>query len=198
MAFVDKEALKRAIKFYRDGLPIEVIENLTRIPKAKLEPLLGEVELTKEELLARKESLSTYASTVQEKIIQRRTKRTEVEAGILETVENDFSSFMKTAFDKLRQSTEYLPISNFKDVSALVGAMGKASEIWEKFNDAVAKRDLNAMQEIMSTMEIEVTNISVQTSVDEEGRIKLNDEGKREIDEHSSSRKITLKPLKPL
>lgn len=198
MAFVDKEALKRAIKFYRDGLPIEVIENLTRIPKAKLEPLLGEVELTKEELLARKESLSTYASTVQEKIIQRRTKRTEVEAGILETVENDFSSFMKTAFDKLRQSTEYLPISNFKDVSALVGAMGKASEIWEKFNDAVAKRDLNAMQEIMSTMEIEVTSISVQTSVDEEGRIKLNDEGKREIDEHSSSRKITLKPLKPL
>lgn len=195
MAFVDKEALKRAIKFYRDGLPIEVIENLTRIPKAKLEPLLGEVELTKEELLARKESLSTYASTVQEKIIQRRTKRTEVEAGILETVENDFSSFMKTAFDKLRQSTEYLPISNFKDVSALVGAMGKASEIWEKFNDAVAKRDLTAMQEIMSTMEIEVTNISVQTSVDEEGRIKLNDEGKREIDEHSSSRKITLKPL---
>lgn len=154
MAFVDKEALKRAIKFYRDGLPIEVIENLTRIPKAKLEPLLGEVELTKEELLARKESLSTYASTVQEKIIQRRTKRTEVEAGILETVENDFSSFMKTAFDKLRQSTEYLPISNFKDVSALVGAMGKASEIWEKFNDAVAKRDLNAMQEIMSTMRL--------------------------------------------
>lgn len=195
MAFVDKEALKRAIKFYRDGLPIEVIENLTRIPKNKLEPLLAEVELTKEELLARKESLSTYASTVQEKIIQRRTKRTEVEASILETVENDFSSFMKTAFDKLRQSTEYLPISNFKDVSALVGAMGKASEIWEKFNDAVAKRDLTAMQEIMSTMEIEVTNISVQTSVDEEGRIKLNDEGKREIDEHSSSRKITLKPL---
>lgn len=198
MAFVDKEALKRAIKFYRDGLPIEVIENLTRIPKNKLEPLLAEVELTKEELLARKESLSTYASTVQEKIIQRRTKRTEVEASILETVENDFSSFMKTAFDKLRQSTEYLPISNFKDVSALVGAMGKASEIWEKFNDAVAKRDLTAMQEIMSTMEIEVTNISVQTSVDEEGRIKLNDEGKREISEDSSSRKITLKPLKPL
>lgn len=198
MAFVDKEALKKAIKYFRDGLPIEVIENLTRIPKNKLEPLLAEVELTKEELLARKEALSTYATSVQEKIIQRRTKRTEVEAVILETVENDFSSFMKTAFDKLRQSTEYLPISNFKDVSALVGAMGKASEIWEKFNDAVAKRDLNAMQEIMSTMEIEVTNISVQTSVDEEGRIKLNDEGKREIEENSSSRKITLKPLKPL
>lgn len=198
MAFVDKEALKKAIKYFRDGLPIEVIENLTRIPKNKLEPLLAEVELTKEELLARKEALSTYATSVQEKIIQRRTKRTEVEAVILETVENDFSSFMKVAFERLRQSATHLPINEFKDVAALVNAMGKASDIWEKFNDAVAKRDLNAMQEIMSTMEIEVTNISVQTSVDEEGRIKLNDEGKREIEENSSSRKITLKPLKPL
>lgn len=70
MAYVDKELIKKAIKFYRDGLPIEVIENLTRIPKLHLESILGEVELTKDELLARKESLEIFPSPSRRKSLR--------------------------------------------------------------------------------------------------------------------------------
>lgn len=195
MAYVDKELVKKAIKFYRDGLPIEVIENLTRIPKPRLESILGEVELTKDELLARKESLEIFSQSVQEKVIERRTRRTEVESEILGSIEDNFSIFMKQSFERLCRASGTLPLDSFKDVASLVGAMGKASEIWERFNDAVAKRDLKAMQDIMATMELEVTNITVQTAVDSEGRIKLDADGKRVVTEEAQARKITLKPL---
>lgn len=195
MAYVDKELVKKAIKFYRDGLPIEVIENLTRIPKSRLESILGEVELTKDELLARKESLEIFSQSVQEKVIERRTRRTEVESEILGSIESNFSTFMKQSFERLCRASGTLPLDSFKDVASLVGAMGKASEIWERFNDAVAKRDLKAMQDIMATMELEVTNITVQTAVDSEGRIKLDADGKRVVTEEAQARKITLKPL---
>lgn len=195
MAYVDKELVKKAIKFYRDGLPIEVIENLTRIPKPRLESILGEVELTKDELLARKESLEIFSQSVQEKVIERRTRRTEVESEILGSIESNFSTFMKQSFERLCRASGTLPLDSFKDVASLVGAMGKASEIWERFNDAVAKRDLKAMQDIMATMELEVTNITVQTAVDSEGRIKLDADGKRVVTEEAQARKITLKPL---
>lgn len=195
MAYVDKELVKKAIKFYRDGLPIEVIENLTRIPKPHLESILGEVELTKDELLARKESLEIFSRSVQEKVIERRTRRTEVESEILGDIESNFSTFMKQSFERLCRASGTLPLESFKDVASLVGAMGKASEIWERFNDAVAKRDLKAMQDIMATMELEVTNITVQTAVDSEGRIKLDADGKRVVTEEAQARKITLKPL---
>lgn len=195
MAYVDKELVKKAIKFYRDGLPIEVIENLTRIPKPRLESILGEVELTKDELLARKESLEIFSQSVQEKVIERRTRRTEVESEILGSIEDNFSTFMKQSFERLCRASGTLPLDSFKDVASLVGAMGKASEIWERFNDAVAKRDLKAMQDIMATMELEVTNITVQTAVDSEGRIKLDADGKRVVTEEAQARKITLKPL---
>lgn len=195
MAYVDKELVKKAIKFYRDGLPIEVIENLTRIPKPRLESILGEVELTKDELLARKESLEIFSQSVQEKVIERRTRRTEVESEILGSIESNFSTFMKQSFERLCRASGTLPLESFKDVASLVGAMGKASEIWERFNDAVAKRDLKAMQDIMATMELEVTNITVQTAVDSEGRIKLDADGKRVVTEEAQARKITLKPL---
>lgn len=195
MAYVDKELVKKAIKFYRDGLPIEVIENLTRIPKPRLESILGEVELTKDELLARKESLEIFSQSIQEKVIERRTRRTEVESEILGSIEDNFSTFMKQSFERLCRASGTLPLDSFKDVASLVGAMGKASEIWERFNDAVAKRDLKAMQDIMATMELEVTNITVQTAVDSEGRIKLDADGKRVVTEEAQARKITLKPL---
>lgn len=195
MAYVDKELVKRAVKFYRDGLPIEVIENLTRIPKAQLESILGEVELTREELLARKQSLEVFSKSVQEKVIERRTRRTEVESEILGSIETNFSTFMKQAFERLCRASGTLPLESFKDIASLVGAMGKASEIWERFNDAVAKRDLKAMQDIMATMEVEVTNITVQAAVDSEGRVKLGTDGKRVIEEEAQARKITLKPL---
>ena len=195
MAYVDKELVKKAIKFYRDGLPIEVIENLTRIPKPRLESILGEVELTKDELLARKESLEIFSKSIQEKVIERRTRRTEVESEILGSIESNFSTFMKQSFERLCRASGTLPLDSFKDVASLVGAMGKASEIWERFNDAVAKRDLKAMQDIMATMELEVTNITVQTAVDSEGRIKLDADGKRVVTEEAQARKITLKPL---
>jgi hypothetical protein len=195
MAYVDKELVKKAIKFYRDGLPIEVIENLTRIPKPRLESILGEVELTKDELLARKESLEIFSQSIQEKVIERRTRRTEVESEILGSIESNFSTFMKQSFERLCRASGTLPLDSFKDVASLVGAMGKASEIWERFNDAVAKRDLKAMQDIMATMELEVTNITVQTAVDSEGRIKLDADGKRVVTEEAQARKITLKPL---
>lgn len=195
MAYVDKELVKKAIKFYRDGLPIEVIENLTRIPKPRLESILGEVELTKDELLVRKESLEIFSQSIQEKVIERRTRRTEVESEILGSIESNFSTFMKQSFERLCRASGTLPLDSFKDVASLVGAMGKASEIWERFNDAVAKRDLKAMQDIMATMELEVTNITVQTAVDSEGRIKLDADGKRVVTEEAQARKITLKPL---
>lgn len=102
---------------------------------------------------------------------------------------------MKQSFERLCRTSGTLPLDSFKDVASLVGAMGKASEIWERFNDAVAKRDLKAMQDIMATMELEVTNITVQTAVDSEGRIKLDADGKRVVTEEAQARKITLKPL---
>ena len=71
--------------------------------------------------------------------------------------------------------------------------MERSHGLWERFNEAIAKRDMDLLASVIKQFELEQTETITQMGL-QGGPIALNKDGTRpEIKENSASRTITLK-----
>ena len=160
---------RKALSLYKAGAPISVISEITGLTKDKVNKLVDQVQLSREELTIRNQLLNSYTQNTQARIL------------------------MNSGFKKVASFMADADIESIKDVPLFLSIMERSHGLWERFNEAIAKRDMDLLASVIKQFELEQTETITQMGL-QGGPITLNKDGTRpEIKENSASRTITLK-----
>lgn len=185
--------IRKAVELYKAGAPISVITTSTGLSDSEVNKIVDAIHLSKEELALRNELLSTYTQNVQAQITQRQERRSQIELEIVEAMGDKFKGMMNNGFAKVAQFMKDEEITSIKEVPVHLSIMERSHKLWEAFNTAIEKRDLNMLTSVIQQFELEQTETITQMGL-QEGPITLNKDGTRpEIKEESAARTITLK-----
>ena len=178
---------------YKAGAPVSVISEITRLTEDKVNKLVDQVQLSREELAIRNQLLNSYTQNTQARILQRQEARTKIELDIVENMSEQYKGLMNSGFKKVASFMADADIESIKDVPLFLSIMERSHGLWERFNEAIAKRDMDLLASVIKQFELEQTETITQMGL-QGGPIALNKDGTRpEIKENSASRTITLK-----
>jgi hypothetical protein len=154
---------------------------------------VDQVQLSREELAIRNQLLNSYTQNTQARILQRQEARTKIELDIVENMSEQYKGLMNSGFKKVASFMADADIESIKDVPLFLSIMERSHGLWERFNEAIAKRDMDLLASVIKQFELEQTETITQMGL-QGGPIALNKDGTRpEIKENSASRTITLK-----
>ena len=186
----ENTVIRKAIEMYKAGTPVPVISEVTGLPRERVDKIVDSVQLSKEELAIRNELLNTYTQT---RILQRQEARTKIELDIVESMSSQYKELMNSGFSRVASFMADAEIQSIKDVPLFLSIMERSHGLWEKFNEAIAKRDMDLLSQVIQQFELEQTEIVTQMGL-QGGPVTLNKDGTRpELEEGSAARTITLK-----
>ena len=184
---------RKALSLYKAGAPVSVISEITGLTEDKVNKLVDQVQLSREELAIRNQLLNSYTQNTQARILQRQEARTKIELDIVENMSEQYKGLMNSGFKKVASFMADADIESIKDVPLFLSIMERSHGLWERFNEAIAKRDMDLLASVIKQFELEQTETITQMGL-QGGPIALNKDGTRpEIKENSASRTITLK-----
>lgn len=184
---------RKALSLYKAGAPVSVISEITGLTEDKVNKLVDQVQLSREELTIRNQLLNSYAQNTQSRILQRQEARTKIELDIVENMSEQYKGLMNSGFKKVASFMADADIESIKDVPLFLSIMERSHGLWERFNEAIAKREMDLLASVIKQFELEQTETITQMGL-QGGPIALNKDGTRpEIKENSASRTITLK-----
>ena len=189
----ENTVIRKAIEMYKAGTPVPVISEVTGLPRERVDKIVDSVQLSKEELAIRNELLNTYTQNTQARILQRQEARTKIELDIVESMSSQYKELMNSGFSRVASFMADAEIQSIKDVPLFLSSMERSHGLWEKFNEAIAKRDMDLLSQVIQQFELEQTEIVTQMGL-QGGPVTLNKDGTRpELEEGSAARTITLK-----
>lgn len=184
---------RKVLSLYKAGAPVSVISEITGLTEDKVNKLVDQVQLSREELAIRNQLLNSYTQNTQARILQRQEARTKIELDIVENMSEQYKGLMNSGFKKVASFMADADIESIKDVPLFLSIMERSHGLWERFNEAIAKRDMDMLATVIKQFELEQTETITQMGL-QGGPIALNKDGTRpEIKENSASRTITLK-----
>lgn len=184
---------RKVLDMYKAGAPISVISEITGLPKDRINKLVDQVQLSREELTIRNQLLNSYTQNTQARILKRQEARTNIELNIVENMSEQYKDLMNSGFKKVASFMADADISSLKEVPMFLSIMERSHDLWERFNEAIAKRDMDMLATVINQFELEQTETITQMGL-QGGPIALNKDGTRpELKEDSASRTITLK-----
>lgn len=106
---------------------------------------------------------------------------------------SQYKELMNSGFSRVASFMADAEIQSIKDVPLFLSIMERSHGLWEKFNEAIAKRDMDLLSQVIQQFELEQTEIVTQMGL-QGGPVTLNKDGTRpELEEGSAARTITLK-----
>lgn len=195
---------QKAVAFYKNGAPMDVIEKVTGLKGKDLDNILSEVELTPDELRVRDELAMAYLSNTTSRIQKRREEISKEKSRILEAISGKASNLLTSGVSKLLNFVEDVELFDMKDAEKLIHVLEKVNGLTDKLHEGLIRADQNILSDIVESIRIEQTDTTRQMildDTDEDGRVLLDGDGRRKktrVVEEESVQRVVGVNVKPL